>query len=160
MGRVREVSPQADPVTRTFQVRVGLANPPSALRLGSSVTGKIAVAGSASGMEIPASALTRSDGQPAVWVVDPAVQRVALRNIDLIAHELDSVLVEHGLTPGELVVTAGVQTLRPNQQVRLLGVAPPPPVAAPEDADGGADAPAAGEPADAAAEPAADEAAQ
>jgi multidrug efflux pump subunit AcrA (membrane-fusion protein) len=29
-GRVREVSPQADPVTRTFQVKVGLNDPPEA----------------------------------------------------------------------------------------------------------------------------------
>jgi len=34
------------------------------------------------------------------------------------------VLVAHGLTDGELVVTAGVQTLRPGQQVRLLGAPP------------------------------------
>jgi Membrane-fusion protein len=28
IGRVREVSPQADPVTRTFEVKVGLTDPP------------------------------------------------------------------------------------------------------------------------------------
>ena len=128
VGRVREVSPQADPVTRTFQVRVGLASPPAALRLGSTVTGKVAVGGEQSGLVIPAAALTRADGQPAVWVVDPEVQRVALRNIAVLGHELDSVLVEHGLAPGELVVTAGVQTLRPDQQVRLLGVPMPTPM--------------------------------
>ena len=33
-GRVREVSPQADPVTGTFTVRVGLDEPPG-MRLGS-----------------------------------------------------------------------------------------------------------------------------
>lgn len=120
VGRVREISPQADPVTRTFEVRVGLADPPAALRLGSSVTGKVPVGG-ASGLRIPAAALTRADGQPAVWVVDPDAQRVALRSIDVLAYELDNVLVEHGLVPGELVVTAGVQSLRPNQEVRLLG---------------------------------------
>jgi multidrug efflux pump subunit AcrA (membrane-fusion protein) len=84
------------------------------------VTGKVPVAGP-SGITIPAAALTRAAGQPAVWVVDPGAQRVALRNIDVLAYELDTVVVEHGLTPGELVVTAGVQSLRPNQQVRLLG---------------------------------------
>ena len=50
-GRVREVSPQADPVTRTFQVRVGLANPPAAMRLGSTVTGSIQLGGDA-GIEL------------------------------------------------------------------------------------------------------------
>jgi RND family efflux transporter MFP subunit len=129
-GRVREVSPQADPVTRTFQVRVGLANPPAALRLGSTVVGRVPVGGAAEGMIIPAAALTRADDQPAVWVVDPLAQRVALRSIDVLGYELDSVFVAHGLMPGELVVTAGVQSLRPDQQVRLLGAAARSPAAA------------------------------
>ena len=38
-ARVREVDPQADPVTRTFRVRVGLIDPPPAMRLGATVTG-------------------------------------------------------------------------------------------------------------------------
>jgi RND family efflux transporter MFP subunit len=71
-GRVREVSPQADPVTRTFEVRVGLASPPPALRLGSTVVGKVPLTGGTEGLIIPAAALTRADGQPAVWVVNPA----------------------------------------------------------------------------------------
>jgi membrane fusion protein, multidrug efflux system len=132
LGRVREISPQADPVTRTFRVRVGLANPPDALRLGSSVSGKVPVGGAAEGISIPAAALTRADGQPAVWVVDPGTQRVALRSIDVIAYELDRVLVQHGLMPGDLVVTAGVQSLRPDQPVRLLGAVSAP--AAPDEA--------------------------
>ena len=119
-GRVREVSPQADPVTRTFRVRVGLANPPAAMRLGSAVTGSVHLGGS-SGLAIPAAALTAAGGQPAVWVLNPADHRVALRNIDVARFELDRVLVAQGLDVGELVVTAGVQTLRPGQEVRLLG---------------------------------------
>jgi hypothetical protein len=105
------------------------------MRLGSTVIGTVPLGGgSDGGLVIPAAALTRADGQPAVWVVDPAEQRVALRNIDVLGYELDTVLVGHGLAPGELVVTAGVQSLRPEQQVRLLGEAavptPPRPPAA------------------------------
>ncbi|MCU0835908.1 MAG: efflux RND transporter periplasmic adaptor subunit [Chromatiaceae bacterium] len=127
-GRVREVSPEADPVTRTFQVRVGLTDPPEALRLGSTVTGTVELGGGA-GMIIPAAAMTSAQGRPAVWVMDPAAGTVALRPVDVARYELDSVLIAHGLTDGELVVTAGAQTLRPGQQVRLLG-APPPSAAA------------------------------
>jgi len=129
-GRVREVSPQADPVTRTFAVRVGLANPPEAMRLGSTVTGTVHLGGSAA-IAIPASALTSTGGQPAVWIFDPSSGTVALRNIDIVRHELDQVLVSQGLDTGEIVVTAGVQALRPGQQVRLAG-APPPPAAGDE----------------------------
>jgi len=119
-GRVREVSPQADPVTRTFKVRVGLATPPEAMRLGSTVTGAIALGGTA-GIKIPTAALTATGGAPAVWTLDPASNTVALRNVEVVRYELDRVLVSQGLEPGELVVTAGVQTLRPGQEVRLLG---------------------------------------
>jgi RND family efflux transporter MFP subunit len=122
LGRVREVAPRADPTTGTFDVRVGLADPPVAMRLGSSVVGRMHVHGP-QGIEIPASALTRSDRQPAVWVVDPATTTVALRNIEVLSYDPARVLVAQGLTPGDIVVTAGVQALRPGQKVRLLGAA-------------------------------------
>jgi RND family efflux transporter MFP subunit len=119
-GRVREVSPRADPVTGTFQVRVGLINPPAEMRLGSAVTGT-ATFGGVAGLEIPASALTRSSGEPAVWVVDPATNKVALRIVEIADFSPTTVIVSNGLAVGEVVVTAGVQALRPGQEVRLLG---------------------------------------
>jgi RND family efflux transporter MFP subunit len=119
-GRVREVAPQADPTTRTFQVKVGLTKPPEAMRLGATVTGTIQL-GSAPVIEVPASALTEASGRPAVWVVDPTSQTVALRNIDVARYEPSSVVVSQGLEAGEIVVTAGVHALRPGQKVRLLG---------------------------------------
>lgn len=119
-GRVREVAPQADPTTRTFQVKVGLIDPPVAMRLGATVSGRIRLTPPA-GVEVPASALTQTNGQPAVWVVDPQTQTVSLRNVDIARHDPASVVVSQGLTTGEVVVTAGVQALRPGQKVRLLG---------------------------------------
>lgn len=121
-GRVREVSPRADPVTGTFRVRVGLADPPAGMRLGATVTGRMRL-GASDGYSIPASALTRADGQPAVWVVDPQAETVALRRVELIRHDPAHVIVGQGLEAGEIVVTAGVQALRPGQKVRLLGAA-------------------------------------
>lgn len=119
-GRVREVAPQADPVTRTFQVKVGLIDPPATIRLGATVSGRIRLTPPA-GVEIPASALTQANGQPAVWVFDPQSQTVSLRNVEILRHDPASVVVSQGLTTGEVVVTAGVQALRPGQKVRLLG---------------------------------------
>jgi len=117
-GRVREVAPRADAATGTFQVRVGLIDPPVEMRLGSTVTGQ-ATFGGAKGIEIPASALTSTEGEPAVWVVDPTTQKVALRVIEIANFSPASVLVSDGLVVGEIVVTAGVQALRPGQEVRL-----------------------------------------
>ena len=72
-------------------------------------------------IELPASALTRQDGEPAVWVVDPESSTVALRFIDVVRFEPASVVVADGVEPGDVVVTAGVQALHPGQKVRLLG---------------------------------------
>ncbi|MBS9476905.1 efflux RND transporter periplasmic adaptor subunit [Ancylobacter radicis] len=119
-GRVREVAPQADPVTRTFRVRVGLDNPPAAMRLGSTVIGRVEL-GATAAIELPASALTAVNERPAVWVVDPVTGTVALRNIELRRFSQASIAVESGLSPGDVVVTAGVQALHPGQKVRLLG---------------------------------------
>lgn len=119
-GRVREVSPQADPVTRTFRVRVGLSDVPEAMRLGATVTGTMATDADPM-IEIPASALTESGGKPAVWVVDPETSAVSLRNISVLRFNPTTVTVEQGLDVGDVLVTAGVQALRPDQKVRILG---------------------------------------
>jgi RND family efflux transporter MFP subunit len=121
-GRVREVAPQADPVTRTFEVKVGIIDPPGAMRLGATVTGHIQLAGPP-GVTIPASALTQAQGRPAVWVVDPQSRTVSLRNVDILRHDPASVIIGQGLEAGEVVVTAGVQALHPGQTVRLLAAA-------------------------------------
>ncbi|PWC54820.1 efflux RND transporter periplasmic adaptor subunit [Azospirillum sp. TSO22-1] len=119
-GRVREVAPQADPTTRTYQVKVGLIDPPEAMRLGATVSGRIRLTPPA-GVEVPASALTEMNGRPVVWVFDPQTQTVSLRTIDIARHDPASVVVAQGLATGDVVVTAGVQALRPGQKVRLLG---------------------------------------
>lgn len=119
-GRVREVAPQADPVTRTFAVRVGLDNPPEAMRLGATVTGHMLM-DAVPVIEIPATALTKFNRQPAVWIVDPANLTASIRNVDVLRFDPATVTVSQGLDIGEVVVTAGVQALHPGQKVRLLG---------------------------------------
>lgn len=122
-GRVREVAPSADPVTGTFRVRIGLDDPPPGLRLGSTVTGRMEIAGGA-GYAIPASALTRQGASPAVWVVDPSARTVALRPVEVLRHDPAHAVIGTGLAQGEVIVTAGVQALRQGQSVKLLGPTP------------------------------------
>jgi membrane fusion protein, multidrug efflux system len=119
-GRVREVAPQADPTTRTWQVKVGIIDPPPGMQLGSTVTGSIKLS-PPPGVVVPASALTEENGRPAVWVVDPKSETVALRDVDVLQYDAADVMISQGLETGEIVVTAGVQTLHPGQKVRLLG---------------------------------------
>ena len=70
-GRVREVAPQADSATRTFQVKVGIIDPPEAMRLGSTVTGRIKLAAPPGRGGPGERAHRRRTAGPAVWVVDP-----------------------------------------------------------------------------------------
>jgi len=123
MGRVRQVDPQADPITRTFRVRVSLIDPPPAMFLGATVKGRMELEATPS-ISVPASALTRINGQPAVWLVDPKAMTVSLHNVAVERFDPGTVVIAQGLDGGEIVVTAGVQALHPGQKVRLLGAAP------------------------------------
>lgn len=122
-GRVREVAPRADPVTNTFRVKVGLIDPPAAMRLGSTVTGRMKL-DQVLGIEVPAAAVMRSGGKTAVWIVDPKAHTVSTREIVVQSSSPSSVMVASGLGQGDIVVTAGVQALRPGQKVRFSEVRP------------------------------------
>jgi RND family efflux transporter MFP subunit len=122
-GRLREVASQPDPATRTFAVRIALDSPPDQMRLGATVNGGITLR-SAPIMEVPGTALTKSEDKPAVWVVDPASRAVALRNVVVAQYRPNSVIIASGLRDGEMVVTAGVHVLRPGQTVKPLRGAP------------------------------------
>jgi membrane fusion protein, multidrug efflux system len=118
-GRIREVSPQADPVTRLFPVKVGLDNPPPQFFLGVTVSGAINLDTSPV-MTLPLTAIIESDGKPSVWVVDPRSNTVALRAVEIQRYDPSAVIVASGLREGEVVVTAGVNVLHPGQKVKLL----------------------------------------
>lgn len=122
-GRIREVAPRADPVTNTFRINVGLIDPPAAMRLGSTVTGRMKL-DSVLGIEVPAAAVIRSGRKAAVWVVDPKAHTVSTREIGIQSSSPSAVMVASGLNQGDIVVTAGVQALRPGQKVRLIEAKP------------------------------------
>lgn len=117
-GVVREVSPVADPATRTFQVKVTLKSPPVQMRFGSGVVGRLK-ATTAPVVVLPGAALFEKGGKPAVWVVDRQSGTVGLRPVQLARFESDRIVVSEGLAKGDVVVTAGVNRLREGQKVRL-----------------------------------------
>ena len=119
VGSVRYVSPQADSLTRTYTVRVSLPNAPPEMRLGATVRGRIDFPAEAA-VALPGAALLERDGKPSVWVFDPGTGRVDMRAVTVGRYSADQVFLSSGLATGEVVVTAGVHTLRPGQQVRLL----------------------------------------
>jgi membrane fusion protein, multidrug efflux system len=122
-GLIREVSPQADPATRTYRVKVGLKNASAGMFLGSTVVGRLLLQ-TDSQIEIPSSTLNMSKGKPAVWIVDPTDTTVHLQQVKVMRYTQDSVIVNDGLKTGERVITAGVQVLYEGQKIRLLGEMP------------------------------------
>ena len=119
---VRDISPQADPQTRTWRVRATLQNPPEAMALGASVTVTLPSA-APHGYALPASALTRASDKPAVFVITPQ-SRAQLRVVVPVGYTATSVMIASGLEPGDRVITAGVSTLRPGEPVMAGEVQP------------------------------------
>jgi membrane fusion protein, multidrug efflux system len=117
---VREVAASADPVTRTYVVKVALEGPDT-LPLGSTVS-VVPQALDRSGVKViklPTSALVQSGKATAVWVVEPATMTVKLQPIDVATADGNAVVVASGLQPGMQVVTAGVHVLSPGQKVTI-----------------------------------------
>lgn len=117
-GTVREISPVADPVTRTYTVKVALKNPPESLRLGMSVVGRLKLE-TAPVVVLPLSAIFDKAGKPAVWLYDTQNATVALKPVQLARFEADRAIIADGLSKGDVVVTAGVNQLVEGQKVRL-----------------------------------------
>jgi membrane fusion protein, multidrug efflux system len=117
-GTVRYISPQADPATRTYTVRVSLPGAPLQMRLGANVVGTVTL-DQGKTVAIPGSALFQKDGKPAVWLVEKD-NTVQLKPITVQRYQGDAVIVGDGLAQGDVVVTAGVQKLLPGQKVALM----------------------------------------
>jgi RND family efflux transporter MFP subunit len=126
-GTVREMAAIADPVTRTYAVKLALA--PSvggALPLGATLnvrapglTGALA-----SAIKLPTSALRQEGQGTAVWVLDEASMTVNSQAVQLGPVDGNEVVVTSGLQLGQKVVSAGVHVLSPGQKVTLYGAAP------------------------------------
>ncbi len=114
-GKLREISPAADPLTRTYAARVSFDAGDTAAELGQSAR-VYALAAEGSGMRLPLSALAGGGGHPAVWVVD-AAGIVHRREVKAGAYAEDGVPIQAGLRPDEWVVAAGAHLMRDGEKV-------------------------------------------
>jgi RND family efflux transporter MFP subunit len=119
-GKIREISPSADSLTRTFNVRVSLLNTDSSVHMGMTAGVKLPNTGdenTSQGYTIPNSALTEQNGETLVWVVDNKTHQVQPRTVTAGPFTETGVTVKSGLTEGENIVVAGVHTLVVGQVV-------------------------------------------
>jgi RND family efflux transporter MFP subunit len=121
-GMVREVSPVADATTRTYTVKITLKDPPPSLRFGMSIGGRWN-GNTAPVVALPLSVVFEKNGSPAVWLFDPQSGSATLKPVTVARYEADTVVIAGGLARGDLVITAGINTLREGQKVRLADAA-------------------------------------
>jgi len=118
-GRIREISPGADPVTRTYRVKITLLNPIPEVQLGMTASARFRRPIPGQVTRLPLTALYQRDGKPAVWLVNSQEMKVSLQDVSVVEYQETSVIVGDGLSNGDRVVTAGVHKLTVGQQVRL-----------------------------------------
>ncbi len=119
-GRVREVAASADPVTRTFLVKVGLpADAPWALGATLSVAPQALARHDAQVIKLPTSALRQMADGTSVWVVEQATMTVKAQPVKVATADGNEAVIASGLQPGQLVVSAGVHVLSPGEKVTL-----------------------------------------
>jgi RND family efflux transporter MFP subunit len=130
-ARVREISPAADPQSRTYLVKLTIDRPADMLQLGMTADVVLqAVKTSSTAISIPVTALFHQGEHPAVWVVRPADATLELRPVIIDRYGEHDVLIASGLQAGERVVMQGVHTVSIGEKV--APIAPPHPEDAPQ----------------------------
>jgi multidrug efflux system membrane fusion protein len=121
-GKVRELAASADPVTRTYAVKLAL-DASERLPLGATVSVLAAqLPGSQSAVfKLPTSALRQQGQGTVVWVLDESSMTVNTQAVEVGMVDGNEVVIPSGLKPGQKVVSAGVHVLAPGQKVTIYG---------------------------------------
>ncbi|MDP1967234.1 MAG: efflux RND transporter periplasmic adaptor subunit [Reyranella sp.] len=119
-ARLRELSPSADPTTRTYPARFSIVDPPEFIGLGMTATLSFERPDAVPVAEVPLAAIFQRGTRPAVWVVDKATGAVELRMVVIARWRNDTAAILSGVKDGELIATAGVHKLEVGQIVRPL----------------------------------------
>lgn len=121
-GKIREISPVADPFTRTYAFKVTIPTSLSEAKLGMTAVVAFASKTPAPQIKVPLTALFHERNATSVWVVENgAVKLVPVTVNGVQGNEL---VLGSGVKPGQTIVTAGVNLLKPGQKVNILGAAP------------------------------------
>lgn len=124
-AKLREISPQADTATRTYQARFTIEDPDAAVALGMTATVISSANPKAEVVRVPTTAVINDGRGAAVWVVDSSATRVQRRAVEVLSFGQQDVLVTNGLAAGERLVTLGVHVLDENRAIRVVEERPP-----------------------------------
>ena len=118
-GKIRELSPIADSATRTYTAKISILDAPDDVRLGMTAYVSFADKTPNAMIKVPLSALFQDKAGTAVWVVDGGAVR--LTSVQVAGPSGNDILLSGGVAPGQTIVTAGVNLLKPGQKVNILG---------------------------------------
>jgi RND family efflux transporter MFP subunit len=118
---LREVAPDADPVSRTFRARFALTNIAGSVpEFGRTATLHLRARSEGSVAVLPLSAIANESGKPVAWVVSESGQHAVARPVTILAYEQNRVLVSAGLNAGDKVVALGVHMLDADKPIRPI----------------------------------------
>lgn len=116
---LRELSPSADPATRTFQARFSLPELAPDAPLGMTVTLHLKPAEETRLARVPLSAILNEGKGTEVYVVNGNGE-LKRKAIEIRSLEARDALVAGGLSEGDQIVILGIHTLKPGQRVRAV----------------------------------------
>ncbi len=114
--KVREISPAADAVTRTFLVKLSILNADNEVRLGMTAGVRLTKEIQRS-LLVPSTAVLAQNQQAVVWVVNAQNQANPV-HVKVSSYREDGALISDGLHVGDKIVVAGAQALNVGQVVR------------------------------------------
>lgn len=118
-GRLRELSPAADPASRTFAARVTVTNVDAQVALGMTARVRFGVANMAGGQLVPLTAIFQQGDKTAVWIVAQDGS-VSLRPVKVASYLDEGALITDGVTIGERIVSAGVHKLTSGEKIKFV----------------------------------------
>jgi RND family efflux transporter MFP subunit len=118
-AKLREISPSADPATRTYLAKFSLPEAGDDVELGMTATLSLSDHASTQVARLPLSALFRQGGDPSLYVVDDKGE-VTLKPVTVKSYDSKDVVITGGVAEGAKVVTLGVQKLDPSEKVRTV----------------------------------------
>ncbi len=123
---LRDISPDVDPVGRTYRVRMTLTALDTAAALGRTVTVRLMTFGAQPVAVLPLASVVNDSSGAAVWRLPQGADLVERVSVDLVSIEGDDAHVRGGLVEGDLVVSLGANKVDPNRRVRVVETASSP----------------------------------